>query len=143
MKDVQIASSLASIEAKVNSFRQEMESVNEHINYFKTQILELYEKPNVPAEFQEFKYKVDTFVQESSNRNDASKVLVDGIRFTIESIKNTLSQHGCDIRMLKDSMPIMEQQITIQNTSYHKRSYPLPLHLVIDLMIMQASKRTS
>lgn len=111
MIDVQVTASMHAIEAKVNLFRKEMESVNTHINFFKTQIDQLYQKPDVPAEFREFKCKMDTFIQESSQRNDSSKTLVDGIRRTLETIKHAVSHHENEIRMLRDSMPIMAKQI--------------------------------
>jgi len=112
MNDAQVHASIHAVESIVASFRREMESVNEHINFFKRQIDELYKKPDVPAEFAAFKTVTENFVKDINDKNSTSKLLIDGIRSVIESLKNTTSVHTNELRQLRDSLPIMEKQIT-------------------------------
>ena len=112
MKDVQVAASINAIEAKIDSFRVEMESVNSNINFFKNQIQELYKKPDVPSEFAEFKSVADSFIKDLFSKNISVNSSISGIKISIETIKSMLEQHDLKIRFNETANRILDDEIS-------------------------------
>lgn len=111
MADVQVSASIHAIEGKVDLVRREMESVNDYINRFKHQIEELSKKPDVPIEFESFKSLVETFIKDTEDRHSCTLSTIKGIRSTLETVKITVANQDNEIRMLRHSMPILDQKI--------------------------------
>lgn len=112
MQDVRVTASIHAIESRVDSFRREVDSINHYINVFKTQIDELYSKPNVPVEFAEFRRTAESFFKEVSDKFSTNKLLVDGIRGVLEMLKSAVSHHDILINQVRDTIPFIEQRIT-------------------------------
>ena len=112
MKDVQVSASIHAIECKVDSFRYEIESVNHFVNIFKTQIDELYSKPNVPQEFAEFRRTTESFFKEVKDKFSTNKLLVDDIRSVLETLKGVVGFQDLTISQIRESIPVLQQQIT-------------------------------
>jgi hypothetical protein len=115
MQDLQVTASIHAIESKVDFFRQEIESVNHFVNLFKRQIDELYSKPNVPVEFAGFRKTTEDFFKEVNDKFCANKLLVDGIRSVLDTLKSVVTHHDLMIGQVQCTIPAIQQQITDAN----------------------------
>ena len=111
MQDIQVSASIHSIESKVDLVKREMESVNAHINLFKRHFEELFKKPDVPAEFLAFKLMIDAFIKYTQDNHVSTMSTISGIKSTLQTTKITIANQDNEIRMLRQSVPMLDQKI--------------------------------
>jgi len=111
MQDVQVTSSIHSIESRIDLVKREMESINAHINLFKRHFEELFKKPDVPGEFLAFKLMVDAFIKCTQDNHISTISTISEIKSTLQTNKITILNQENEIRMLRQSFPMLDQKI--------------------------------
>jgi len=111
MQNVQVSANIHAIEGKVDLVKREMESVHDHINRFKLHFDELFKKPNVPVEFENFKSLVESFIKDTEDKFVSTISAISGIRSCLETAKININSHDTEIKMLRRVLPVIEQKI--------------------------------
>lgn len=111
MQNVQVSANIHVIEGKVDLVKREMESVHDHINRFKLHFEELFKKPNVPVEFQDFKSLVESFIKDTEDKFVSTISTIAGIRSSLETAKININSHDTEIKMLRRVLPVIDQKI--------------------------------
>lgn len=104
--DVQVNATVSAISAKVDNFKNEIESINHNINVFKRQLEDLCKKPDVPEDFKSYKSITENNFKDLYNKIEGLTSSLNPAKTSIAQMKSQIGFHDEDF---SEQMKLIEK----------------------------------